>query len=166
MKIGLWLVALFTAFLSVRSQGARKENAGAVRTACSSSDLTEIGKIAEQWELRYNSGDAAGVGSLYASDAYYLTQHFASGIIHGRTAIQAYVQRGVDAHYHIDSISVLQTTCSGDLGYVIDQYNSTNAGQKAFGVNLVVLKKMGGRWLIVAHEAAVPEPGAIDRLAP
>ncbi len=45
------------------------------------------------------------------------------------------------------------------------RYQATNAGQTVFGVNLVVLKKIGNRWLIVAHEAAVPDHAtAIKRL--
>lgn len=128
-------------------------------------DGAALGRIAEQWKDGYNNGHAADVAALYAEDATYLTQHFATGIVQGRAAIQAYVQRGVDAKYHIDSIQVLSTVCSGDLAYTTGRYESTNAGQKAFGVNLVVLRKIGGKWLIVAHESAVPDPAtAIQHL--
>ncbi len=35
------------------------------------------------------------------------------------------------------------------------------------GVNLVVLRKIGGRWVIVAHESAVPDPAnSIQFLTP
>lgn len=123
--------------------------------------------IAQQWMDAYNQGDATKVASLYAEDAYYLTQHFADGIVHPRSMIQAYVQHGVDAHYHIDSIQVLMTSCSADLAYAITRYRSTNDAQKAMGVNLVVLRKIEGNWRIVAHEAAVPDPAtAIQTLAP
>jgi uncharacterized protein (TIGR02246 family) len=125
---------------------------------CSASDEAAIHKLAAQWKDGYNQGDAAGVAALYAEDAYYLTQHFITGIVHGRPAVQAYVQRGADARYHVDSIEILSTGCSGGLAYSIGRYESTNAGQKAFGVNLVVLKRIDNRWLIVAHESAVPDP--------
>jgi hypothetical protein len=36
--------------------------------------------------------------------------------------------------------------------------NAADNGQTAFGVNIVVLRKIGSKWLIVAHEAAVPDP--------
>jgi len=53
------------------------------------------------------------------------------------------------------------------ISYTVDRYESTNAGQKAFGVNLVVLKKIAGEWKIVAHEAAVPDPAtAVHSLEP
>jgi uncharacterized protein (TIGR02246 family) len=141
-----------------------QESAQGMRCA-SPQDDAALRRIPEEWKLHYNNGDAAGVAALYAEGAYYLTQHFATGIVHGRAAIRAYVQIGVDAHYRVDSIEVLAISCSKDLAYVIDRYTSTNAGQQAIGVNLVVLKKTEGQWLIAAHEAAVPDPAtAIQRL--
>ena len=131
----------------------------------SAADEAALRQIAERWKDGYNNGQAAEVASLYAPDATYLTQHFVTGIVQGRAAIQAYVQRGVDAGYRVDSIQVLSTECSGDFAYTIGRYESTNGGQKAFGVNVVVLKKIGSQWLIVAHESAVPNPTtAIQRL--
>lgn len=122
-------------------------------------------EIAQAWKNGYNRGDAASVAALYSEDAYYLTQHFVTGIVRGRGRIRAYVQRGVDAGYHIDAIQILSTDCSGELAYTIGRYESTNASHKAFGVNLVVLKKIGKDWRIVAHEAAVPDPAtAIQNL--
>jgi ketosteroid isomerase-like protein len=129
----------------------------------------EIDKVARQiavdWKDGYNSGNAEQVAALYTEDAYYLTQHFVSGIVKGRANIRAYVQRGVDAKYHVDSIEILATDCSGNMAYSIDRYESTNGGQKAFGVNVVVIKKFADGWRIVAHEAAVPDPAtAIQKL--
>jgi ketosteroid isomerase-like protein len=114
-------------------------------------------QIADNWKEAYISGNADQVAALYTADAYYLTQHFVTGIVHGRANIRSYVQRGVEAKYHVDSIEILATDCSGDMAYSIDRYESTNGGQKAFGVNVVVLKKFAEGWRIVAHEAAVPD---------
>jgi len=121
-------------------------------------DEKVILQIIEQWREGYNSGNASKVAALYKEDAYYLTQHFITGIVKGRAAIQAYIQVGVDAKYHIDSIHALSIDCSGDFAYAITRYDAKNNGQVAFGVNIVVLKRIGGKWLIVAHEAAVPDP--------
>lgn len=115
-------------------------------------------QIVDAWKDGYNGGDPARVAGLYSADAYYLTQHFATGIIHGRDAIQAYVKLGVDAKYHIDALRILTVGCTAEMMYVVTRYDATNAGQTAFGVNLVVLRKDAQRWLIVAHEAAVPDP--------
>jgi ketosteroid isomerase-like protein len=128
-------------------------------------DESAIRKIPEEWKRNYNAGNATGVAALYTEAAYYLTQHFVTGIVEGRARIQAYVQRGVDARYHIDSIEILATGCSGEMAYVVDRYTANNAGQTAVGVNLVVLRKIRGRWQIVAHEAAVPDAAtAVQRL--
>jgi ketosteroid isomerase-like protein len=114
-----------------------------------------------------NRRDAAQVASLYSEDAYYLTQHFVSGVVYPRDQIQAYVQRGVDVHYRVDSIDVLHSYCAGDFAYTITRYHSTNGEQKAMGVNLVVLRKIAGKWVIVAHESAVPDPAtSIQSLTP
>ena len=133
----------------------------------SRTDDQAIQTISETWKDGYNRGDAAQVASLYSKDAFYLTQHFVSGVVHPRDQIQAYVQRGVDARYHVDSIDVLHSYCSGDFAYTITRYRSTNGQQKAMGVNLVVLRKIAGKWLIVAHESAVPDPAtSIQSLTP
>jgi len=121
-------------------------------------DIKAIRAVIQQWQDGYNSGQAAKVAALYTQDAYYLTQHYFSGIIHGRDSIQAYVQLGVDAKYHIDSIRIKELHVDENFAYVITRYYSLNGGVKAFGVNLVVLKRIHGKWMIKAHEAAVPDP--------
>jgi uncharacterized protein (TIGR02246 family) len=165
-----WILSII--LLSAVVSSAQPKSTGASRGAipqnsCSSADERAVRQISEQWKDGYNNGNAAKVASLYTEDAYYLTQHFAAGFVHPRSQIQAYVQRGVDARYHIDTIEVVRLECSGDLAYTVARYESTNAGQKAFGVNLVVLQRVGGKWLIVAHESAVPDPAtAIQSLDP
>jgi ketosteroid isomerase-like protein len=138
--------------------------ASTAQSDCKAID-TVARQIADQWKDGYNSGNADQVAALYTEDAYYLTQHFVTGIIHGQANIRAYIQRGVDAKYHVDSIEILATDCSADMAYSIDRYESTNSGQKAFGVNIVVIKKFADGWRIVAHEAAVPDAAtAIQKL--
>lgn len=128
-------------------------------------DDRALREIPERWKAGYNAGQASQVSALYSDDAYYLTQHYVTGVIQGRADIQAYVQRGIDAKYRIDSIEVLGTECSGDFAYSITRYRSTNAGRNDMGVNLVILRKIKNQWLIVAHEAAVPDPAtAVQRL--
>ncbi len=140
--------------------------AAAERGTCAAEDP---GRVAQQviaaWIAGYNGRDAGRVAALYAPDAYYLTQHYVNGIVHGRADIQAYLQRGVDAGYHIDAIRIVHVACAADMMYAITRYESTNAGQKARGVNLVVLRRGRTGWRIVAHEAAVPDPAtAVQQL--
>jgi len=155
--LGLWLAAAAATHEEATPRAALVETRDTPGCG-SAAEESQLQSISAQWKQSYNQGNAAGVAALYAPDAIYLTQHFVTGIVEGRPAIQAYVQRGADAQYRVDSIEELRTVCSGDMAYVVDRYTSTNAGQKAIGVNLVVLRKISGKWMIVAHEAAVPDP--------
>lgn len=144
---------------STQAQTSEPASDSVPATRCSvPSDDRAIRDIPERWKAAYNAGQASQVSALYSDDAYYLTQHFVTGIIHGRADIQAYVQRGIDAKYRIDAIEVLATQCSGNFAYAITRYRSTNASRNDIGLNLVVLRKINNQWLIVAHEAAVPDP--------
>lgn len=125
---------------------------------CNANHRAALLDVMAQWREGYNAGRSVDVAALYEEDATYLTQHFITGIVHGRRAIQAYVQRGVEAHYHIDSLRALSVNCDANFAYLIARYDATNAGEKAFGVNLVVLRRHGKVWRIAAHESAVPDP--------
>jgi len=162
------VVALLCAvFANSQTKPADSAALSIVESSCNSADDVALRQIPEHWKNAYNGKDAAAVVALYSADAYYLTQHFAPGIVHPRTEIQAYVQLGVDAGYRIDSIHMLALDCSSDLAYAITQYHATNGAEKVMGINLVVLRKVGDKWVIVAHEAAVPDPAtAIQSLRP
>ena len=164
MKIFLALSALLGSLAAFAQLPASPPAPVPAADACASPEAKQIAQqMVDTWKAAYNAGDAARVAALYAEDADYLTQHFVTGVVHGRTQIQAYVQRGVDAHFHIDSIQILSIGCVPDLIYVVDRYESTNAGQKAMGVNLVVARRTPAGWRIVAHEAAVPDPATAVR---
>jgi uncharacterized protein (TIGR02246 family) len=110
--------------------------------------------VAAEWKAAYNAKDAAAVASLYTPDAYYVSAHV---VAHGRPEIQAYFQRGIDAGGSIDAIQILSSGQSGDLAYWVGTYEATNAGQKVRGRNVVIVRKVRERWLIVAHESAVAD---------
>lgn len=110
--------------------------------------------VAEEWRAGYNAKDAAAVASLYAPDAYYVSAHV---VAHGRPEIQAYFQRGIDAGGNIDAIRILSSGQSGDLAYWVGTYEATNAGQKVRGRNVVALRKVRDKWLMVAHESVVAD---------
>lgn len=159
MKPAFALSALLCGLASFGQQTASTASVVPTAHACSNPEAIQTAQhMVDTWQAAYNSGNAAGVAALYTEDADYLTQHFVTGVVHGRAQIQAYVQRGVDARFHIDSIQILSIGCVPDLIYVVDRYESTNAGQKAMGVNLVVARRTPAGWRIVAHEAAVPDP--------
>ena len=165
-----WILSAVLLSVTIATAQSKNGDAGTDRvrqTPCSSEDEGALRQISELWREGYNNGDAAKVASLYTEDAYYLTQHFVAGVVHPRSQIQAYVQRGIDARYQVDRIDVVRMECLGDFAYTVTRYESTNAGKKAFGVNLVVLKRAGRKWMIAAHESAVPDPAsAIQSLDP
>jgi SnoaL-like domain len=68
-------------------------------------DDKAIRAIADEWKNQYDRGSASEVASLYTDDAYYLTQHFVTGIVHPRDQIRAYVERGVPVTGSIPSRS-------------------------------------------------------------
>lgn len=152
VSLTLWISS------QARGQNSQPGSSNPSLPCAVSADDRALREIPERWREAYNEGNASRVAALYAEDAYYLTQHFVTGTLRGRAEIQAYVQRGVDAKYRIDSIEVLGTQCSGDFAYAITRYKSTNSGRNDVGVNLVVLRKREGQWMIVAHEAAMPDP--------
>lgn len=151
----VWAVALLMgATVAGAQQGSRPEV-----SACGDPAVVKAAQqIVETWKAGYNGGDPKRVSALYTEDATYLTQHFATGIVDGRRAIEAYVKLGTDAGYKIESLQVLKVGCAGEMAYAITRYESMNNGQRAFGVNLVVLRRVESVWKIVAHEAAVPDP--------
>jgi ketosteroid isomerase-like protein len=85
-------------------------------------------------------------------DGLYLSSHI---LAHGRPAMRAYLQRGIAAGGHVDSIKTLKVYASGDLGYAAGTCQATNAGIKVDGRVLLVFRKAGGEWLTAAHETAV-----------
>ena len=165
MLLGLFLVIPGTAHEEAMPPAILPTTSQTALHCAAPDDEAQLVDITQEWKRNYNAGNAAGVAALYTPEAIYLTQHYVTGVVAGRRAIQAYVQRGVNARAQVDKIEVLRTECSGDMAYVVDRYTATNAGQTAMGVNLVVLCKLGGQWRIVAHEAAVPDPAtAVQQL--
>jgi ketosteroid isomerase-like protein len=117
-----------------------------------SADEAAIRKIPEDWIRLYNAGNAAKVAALYMEDGYYLSAHI---MAHGRRAIQAYWERGIEAGGHIDFINLLTLYYVGDLAYCAGTYQATNAGVTVDGRILIVLRKISGKWLMAAHQTVV-----------
>jgi ketosteroid isomerase-like protein len=120
-------------------------------------DDEALRQVPRDWKDGYNNGNAAKVAALYTEDAYYLTQHFVTASCTAAPPCRPTCS-AASTPTITSTIEVVMTECHGDFAYTVTRYESTNAGQKAFGVNLVVLRKVRGKWLIVAHESAVSEP--------
>jgi uncharacterized protein (TIGR02246 family) len=149
--LGAFIVALCTAsaLSPPRAVGETSGKAGA-----SSPTDRALRRVSQAWRAAYNAGDAAAVASLYTTDAFYVSAHV---VARGRQEIQAYFQRGIAAGGHIDTIQILYSRHSGDLAYTVGTYEATNAGQHVRGRNVVVLRRVSGRWLMAAHETVVAD---------
>ena len=113
--------------------------------------------LAEIWRHAYNSKDAANLSPLYAEDAQYISAHVNGYIADGHDAIIENFQRGMDSGGYIDSVELLSINSSCDIATLVSRYRATNRDQKADGRNLLVWKKIGGKWLIVTHMTVVKE---------
>ena len=115
----------------------------------------EVALNAEEWRNAYNSGDVEKLAAFYSEDADYVSPHVPGLMIHGREAIKQNFQRGIAGGGHVDSIVVQRSSYSGDLAYMICAYQATNSGVTVRGKNVLVMKKVRGKWLIVTNASIV-----------
>lgn len=114
----------------------------------------EMQKVRETWVQQFNAGHADKVGSLYAPDAVLMRF---DGSVHGRESILAEIERSIRGGTHGYVVNSLHCERSGDLGYDTGAYNVTLRDRLVEGNYLIVVKNIGGQWLIVAH-SSVPNP--------
>jgi len=145
-------VIAFLAFASFPQQASDTQT---VRVAPESPSIQELQQIANEWVAAYNAKDGAKVASFYTEDADYISSHVPSLVAHGRENIRANFQKGMDSGGHVDAVEVLSCTFSCDLASVVCRYEATNSGQKAAGRNVIVLKRVNGRWLFHTHVTVV-----------
>jgi ketosteroid isomerase-like protein len=109
------------------------------------------------WKEAYNSKDTAKLAALYSPDAIYCSAHVPALVASGRNQVRDYFRGGMMMGGHIDSIAVLTCNLSGDLAALFCKYIATNAGVTVNGRNLIVLRKVDGKWLFVTHMTVVKD---------
>jgi len=115
----------------------------------------EVAFNTEEWRNAYNSNDVEKLAAFYTEDAYYVSPHVPGLMIHGREQIKQNFQRGIAGGGHLDSLVVHRSGSSCDLAYLVCAYHATNSGVTVHGKNVLVMKRVGGRWLIVTHASIV-----------
>lgn len=115
---------------------------------------TAIERIRDTWVQEFNAGHADKVAALYAQEAVLMRRN---GSVHNRDSILAELQRSITAEARNYTVHSLHAEHSGDLGYDTGIYNENFPHHVAEGNYLMVIKRIGGEWKIVAH-AAVPNP--------
>ncbi len=117
----------------------------------------EVAFNTEEWRNAYNSNDVEKLAAFYTVDADYVSPHVPGLMIHGREQIKQNFQRGIAGGGHVDSIVIQRSGYSGDLAYVVCTYQATNSGVTVHGKNVLVMKRLGGRWFIVTHASIVKD---------
>jgi len=142
-----------TAFACLSLTAAAQQNRASIGTYNVVKE--EVALNAEEWRNAYNSGDVEKLAAFYSEDADYVSPHVPGLMIHGREAIKQNFQRGIAGGGHVDSIVVQRSSYSGDLAYMVCAYQATNSGVTVHGKNVLVMKKVRDKWLIVTHASIV-----------
>ncbi len=121
----------------------------------SAQQVQELIQRAQDWKNAYNSNDTAKLASFYTEDAFYVSPHVPNLVIQGLANIRGNFRRGVAMGGHVDTVEVLASGSSCDLAYLVCRYEATNSEVKASGRNVLVMKKINGKWLITAHASVV-----------
>ena len=129
------------------------------RIPADSSSMTdaELHRSVEEWRVAYNNNDVEKLAAFYTEDADYVSPHVPGLMIHGREAIKQNFQRGIAGGGHLDSLAVHRSGSSCDLAYLVCAYHATNSGVTVHGKNVLVMKRVGGKWLIVTHASIVKD---------
>lgn len=159
MKAMVCFLTLTLFSSAAQSQGILTSNIlleSSISKPDSTNKVTEyFNNLAQIWMRAYNNNDSTTLAALYTPDADYISSHVQGLVAHGRDHVIANFQRGIESGGYIDSISVLSVQLSCDLATLLCRYEATNSGQKAVGRNLLVVRKVNGRWLIRLHITVV-----------
>jgi ketosteroid isomerase-like protein len=117
--------------------------------------IREFQSETEKWKDAYNSKDAQNLVPLYTEDAQYISSHVAGLVASDREKLITNFQNGMNMGGHIDSVEILTMNVSCDLATLLCKYQATNNGVTVVGRNILVMKKINGKWLINLHMTVV-----------
>jgi uncharacterized protein (TIGR02246 family) len=104
-------------------------------------------EVNQQWQERFNAGDAEGVAELYTEDAVFYDSD--GSVYEGRDAIQEAIQEFIDAGFRDASLEPIEVEVLNDTAYQILRYSvQDDEGETVEGYNLSILKHENGEWLI------------------
>jgi len=110
----------------------------------------EMQKLRDTWVQEFNAGYADKLAALYAPEAVLMRW---DGSVHGSESILAEFNRSISGGAHDYVVHSLHSERSGDLGYDTGAYNVSLRDRLVEGNYLVVVKRLNGRWKIVAHSS-------------
>lgn len=104
---------------------------------------SELARVLSDYEAGWQGGDAAALARLFVEDGFALSP--------GRPPVRGRAE--IEQHYKGKggglSLRALAFATEGSLGYIIGAY-SEKKGEPDIGKFTLVLRKVGGRWLIVS----------------
>jgi hypothetical protein len=149
MRVVLIAVLLMASLAPAQAQSGRSTKKKPTHNFAS-----EMDTLRSTWMQGFNDKDPNKVATLYAPEAVLMRW---DGTVHGYDSILADLEKSVRAGAHDYKMMSLHTEYSGDLGYDTGAYNVGLSDRTVEGNYVMVVKRIRGRWLIVAH-AHVPNP--------
>lgn len=115
----------------------------------------------QQYEARFNAGDAEAVAKLFAEDAVYYGP--LGNVFEGRDAVEERYRRSLEAGFSDMSVEALEIRILEDTAYDVARYTIMSpAGEPLTGYHLAILENEGGEWIVkrTLVNAKMPEPSA------
>ncbi|MFP3943612.1 MAG: YybH family protein [Alphaproteobacteria bacterium] len=115
----------------------------------------------QQYESRFNQGNAEAVARLFSEDVVYYDP---TGQVHrGREAVEQYYRGNLAAGFSDMTIEVIEIRVSEHRAWDIARYTITDPkGEPLAGHHLAILEKEDGEWIVrrTLVNAEMPEPPA------
>ena len=103
----------------------------------------------------YNRKDSRNLVPLYSENVEYVSSHVKGLSAKGKEQVIANFQNGMSSSGHIYSIEILSSNISCELATLLCKYQAANSLVTVVGRNLLILKKVDGKWLNVLHMTVV-----------
>ena len=143
MRLVLVAVLLLGTLAPAQTQSARS-----AKKKSPENFAAEMETLRNTWMQAFNGKDANKVAALYAPEAVLMRW---DGTVHGYDSVLAALEKSVRGGAHDYKMMSLRTEYSGDLGYDTGAYNVGLTDRTIEGNYVIVVKRLKGRWRIVAH---------------
>jgi ketosteroid isomerase-like protein len=116
---------------------------------------TEMQTVVKAWKDSFNNNDMNNLAALYTEDAALIDE---DGIIAGRAVLRDAFTKFRASGASMSSITVDRAERSGNIGYLTDSWTeaapkSGGGTEVVGGYSLIVMKRVGNKWLIAEHAA-------------
>lgn len=116
----------------------------------------------QQYESRFNAGDAAAVSELFDEHVVYYGP--LGQIFEGRAAVEQRYRQTFDAGFSAMTVETIEIEVLGDTAWDIARYTIHDPqGESLQGYHLAILEMVDGEWIVqrTIVNAVIPQP-ALD----